>query len=113
MPRLSRVMPYSARTRGRVLALALALGCCALSGVSALAQEAPPAAAQEATSGDSPRVLTDPETGERYVEVHPSDALARGRWSVDPWLVWGVGALAAVAGAAVLARRAVRSRRRR
>ena len=56
-------------------------------------------------------VLTDPVTGERYVEVRPADVIERGRWAVPAWLVWCLGGLATVVGGAVLTRRMTRARR--
>ena len=56
-------------------------------------------------------VLTDPVTGERYVEVRPADVIERGRWAVPAWLAWCLGGLATVVGGAVLTRRMTRARR--
>ncbi len=58
-------------------------------------------------------MLTDPVTGERYLEVHPEEALAQGRWPVPPWTVWLAGAVALLAGMGVLGRRAARARQGR
>lgn len=66
-----------------------------------------------APSEPAPRVQTDPETGERYVEVHPTEPLAQGRWPVEAWLVWTVGALGALGAAVFLLRRVRRAPRGR
>lgn len=75
------------------------------------ASEAAAQAEAEAPTTDAAPVLTDPVSGERYVEVRPTDAIERGRWAVPPWLVWCLGGLATVVGGAVLARRMTRARR--
>ena len=58
-------------------------------------------------------MLTDPVSGERYVEVRPTEVIERGRWAVPPWLVWGLGAVGILTGVVVLTRRLTLARRGR
>lgn len=101
-----------------MLLLGLALG----GGVFDAFHELPEARAQapEAQGAGEPGpapsaapVLTDPVSGERYVEVRPTEVIERGRWAVPPWLVWGLGAMATLTGVVVLTRRLTLARRGR
>ncbi len=79
--------------------------------LSAVASETAAQTEGEAAGAAAAPVLTDPVSGERYVEVRPTDAIERGRWAVPAWLVWCLGGLATVVGGAVLTRRMTRARR--
>lgn len=71
------------------------------------------AVGDDAPAPSAAPVLTDPVSGERYVEVRPTEVIERGRWAVPPWLVWGLGAVATLTGVVVLTRRLTLARRGR
>ena len=82
--------------------------CRALAFAAALALSSAAVAAPGV--GAQAPVLTDPETGDRYLEVRPDSELERGRVSVAPWVVWTVSGVAVLLAAAFLIRRATGSR---
>jgi len=93
---------------GLVLTLLLSVAGPSLGG----AQEAHVQQAGEAVARPAgAQVLTDPVSGERYVEVRPTQVIERGRWAVPSWLVWGLAAVVTLTGAGVLVRRLTRARR--